>query len=198
MNLKQFSEISRLMDKREEDNTLDILSIIYEIDKDKLRLLPTDTIKRMLQFDIPKVEPSNKLVINKEVFIINPLEKLKFGEYTDLDSLDRFDYPSMLAIIMRKPNEVYDDDFIANKLDERVKMYEQLDIEEALKPLNFFLFLKEIQQRCSQKSLEELREQAELSLQHIRSSLKAGGFKKLGMIYAKIRLKKLEKSLRCI
>lgn len=66
-----------------------------------------------LQFmNIPlNVEADSKIVINGEEYKVNYTEKLKFGEWTDAETvLKEKDYAGLLAILARKNGEIYDDD----------------------------------------------------------------------------------------
>lgn len=201
VTLKQFQQILAIYDKEDKD-ILDIVSLFSGKDKKALRLFPKEFIDEMichLQFMETKleVEPSNKL----DEYSINYLEKLKFGEFTDVETFikdDKYNYAAMLAVLARKEGEIYDDDFIANKLDDRIKMFEEMPITKALVLLNFFLKLGQRYIIYSQKFLETSKEQVGQCLQSIKNSLKAGGGLKLNSIYARIKLRNLEKQLKCI
>ena len=57
------------------------------------------------------------------------------GEFVDVEGLikdDKYNYAALLGILCRKDKEIYDDDFIADKLDDRIKMFEELSIDKAL------------------------------------------------------------------
>lgn len=207
VTLKQFQELMRIYNQEDKD-ILDILSVFSGKDKKELRQMPSEFIETMLvhlQFMNTKleVEPSNKIVINNNTYQINYTEKLKFGEFVDIESIskeDKYNWAAMLGILCRQENEIYDDDFIADKLDDRIKMYEELSIDKALTLINFFLKLSLRYIAYSQRSsaLKEGKHLAESLVQSIRNSLKDGAGTKLNSIYAKIELRKLEKQLRCI
>lgn len=206
ITLKQFSDLMKIYDKK--GDIVDIISLLSGKSKNEIRQYPTDFIDaimgQLLFLDEPlNIKESPSIEINGKVYSINYLEKLKFGEFTDIDTIikqDKFNYPAILAILCRLDGEIYNDDFIANKLDERIKMFEQLSISIALKVLNFFLYLGERYMIHTQKSLvlKEGKEIANQYVQAIKDSLKDGHFKKLDMIYAKIELKRLTKSLKSI
>ena len=203
ITLKQFCELMRVYDKDDKD-ILDVLEVLSGRTKSELRQMPADfidTLMQHLQFmNIPlNVEADSKIVINGEEYKVNHTEKLKFGEWTDAETvLKEKDYAGLLAILARKDGEIYDDDFIANELDKRIELFNSLSITKALVLLNFFLKLKLRYILYSQKSLENSKEAVESLVQSIKSSLKGGGGKKLDLIYAKIKLRRLEKSLKCI
>ena len=207
VTLKQFQELMKVYNQEDKD-ILDILSIFTQKSKKELRQMPSEFIETMLvhlQFMNTKleVEPSSQIDIDGKIYRINYTEKLKFGEFVDVETLikeDKYNWAAILAMLCRLEGEIYDDDFIADKLDERIKMYESLPIDRALQLINFFLKLKlrYITYSLRSLTLKEAREAAESLVQSIRDSLKDGAGTKLNSIYAKIELRKLEKQLKCI
>lgn len=207
ITLKQFQELMKIYEQEDKD-ILDILALFSGRDKKELKQMPKEFIDTMLvhlQFmnTTLEVEPKSSIEINGETYKINYTEKLKFGEFVDVEGLikdDKYNYAALLGMLCRKDKEIYDDDFIADKLDDRIKMFEELSIDKALQLINFFLKLKLRSIAYTQKSLaiQQGKEQAELLAQSIRDSLKDGDLKKLDMIYAKTELRKLEKSLKSI
>lgn len=207
VTLKQFTELLTIYDKENKD-ILDIISMFTGRSKDELRKYPMDFINEILvhlQFmNTPlNIKPSNWVEIDGKKYSVNYMEKLKFGEFVDVETIikdNKYNYPAILGILCRMEGEVYDDDFIAEKLNDRVKMFEELDMPSAMRLINFFLKLSLRSIAYTQKSLaiQQGKEQAELLAQSIRDSLKDGDLKKLDMIYAKTELKKLEKSLKSI
>ena len=192
----------------DDKDILDIISMFTGRDKDELRKYPMDFINEILihlQFmNTPlNIKPSNWVEIDGKKYSINYMEKLKFGEFVDVETIikdNKYNYPAILGVLCRMEGEVYDDDFIAEKLNDRVKMFEELDMPSAMRLINFFLKLSLRSIAYTQKSLaiQQGKEQAELLAQSIRDSLKDGDLKKLDMIYAKTELRKLEKSLKSI
>lgn len=207
VTLKQFQELMKVYNQEDKD-ILDILAIFTQKSKKELRQMPSEFIETMLvhlQFMNTKleVEPSSQIDIDGKIYRINYTEKLKFGEFVDVETLikeDKYNWAAILAMLCRLEGEIYDDDFIADKLDERIKMYESLPIDRALQLINFFLKLKlrYITYSLRSLTLKEAREAAESLVQSIRDSLKDGAGTKLNSIYAKIELRKLEKQLKCI
>ena len=207
VTLKQFTELLTIYDKENKD-ILDIISMFTGRSKDELRKYPMDFINEILvhlQFmNTPlNIKPSNWVEIDGKKYSVNYMEKLKFGEFVDVETVikdNKYNYPAILGILCRMEGEVYDDDFIAEKLNDRVKMFEELDMPSAMRLINFFLKLSLRSIAYTQKSLaiQQGKEQAELLAQSIRDSLKDGDLKKLDMIYAKTELRKLEKSLKSI
>lgn len=207
VTLYQFQELLKVYDKEDRD-ILDILSVFINKDKKELRLYPKEFIDEIiihLQFlNTPlNIEPKSFIEIDGKVYQVNPMEKLKFGEFTDCETIlksDKYDYSSLLGILARQSGEVYNDDFISSTLDSRIEMFRKLPLPKALILLNFFLQLGLRSLIHSQRSLtlKQGKEQAESLAQSIRNSLKTGGGSILDSLYAKIRLKKLIKSLKCI
>ena len=207
ITLKQFQELMKIYSQEDKD-ILDILSLFTQKSKKELRQMPSEFIETMLvhlQFMNTKleVEPSSQIDIDGKIYRINYTEKLKFGEFVDVETLikeDKYNWAGILAMLCRLEGEVYDDDFIADKLDGRIKMYEEMPINKALQLINFFLKLKlrYITYSLRSSTLKEGKEEVESLVQSIRDSLKDGAGTRLNSIYAKIELKKLEKQLRCI
>lgn len=207
ITLKQFQELMKIYNQEDKD-ILDILSLFTQKSKKELRQMPSEFIETMLvhlQFMNTKleVEPSSQIDIDGKIYRINYTEKLKFGEFVDVETLikeDKYNWAGILAMLCRLEGEVYDDDFIADKLDGRIKMYEEMPINKALQLINFFLKLKlrYITYSLRSSTLKEGKEEVESLVQSIRDSLKDGAGTRLNSIYAKIELKKLEKQLRCI
>ena len=207
ITLKQFQELMKIYSQEDKD-ILDILSLFTQKSKKELRQMPSEFIETMLvhlQFMNTKleVEPSSQIDIDGKIYRINYTEKLKFGEFVDVETLikeDKYNWAAILAMLCRLEGEVYDDDFIADKLDGRIKMYEELPINKALQLINFFLKLSLRSIAYTQKSsiLKKNKEEVESLVQSIRDSLKDGAGTRLNSIYAKIELRKLEKSLKSI
>lgn len=207
ITLKQFQELMKIYEQEDKD-ILDILALFSGRDKKELKQMPKEFIDTMLvhlQFmnTTLEVEPNSSIEIQGETYKINYTEKLKFGEFVDVEGLikdDKYNYAALLGILCRKDKEIYDDDFIADKLDDRIKMFEELSIDKALQLINFFLKLKLRSIAYTQKSLalQEGKELAESLVQSTRDLVKDGAGNMFDSIYVKRELKRLEKSLRCI
>lgn len=147
ITLKQFCELMRVYEKDDKE-VLDVLEVLSGKTKSELRQMPADFIDTMMQhlqfMNIPlNVEADSKIVINGEEYKVNYTEKLKFGEWTDAETvLKEKDYAGLLAILARKNGEIYNDDFIANELDKRIELFNSLSITKALVLLNFFFKVK--------------------------------------------------------
>ena len=207
ITLKQFQELMKIYEQEDKD-ILDILALFSGRDKKELKQMPKEFIDTMLvhlQFmnTTLEVEPKSSIEIQGETYKINYTEKLKFGEFVDVEGLikdDKYNYAALLGMLCRKDKEIYDDDFIADKLDDRIKMFEELSIDKALQLINFFLKLKLRSIAYTQKSLalQEGKAMAESLVQSTRDLVKDGAGNMFDSIYVKRELKRLEKSLRCI
>lgn len=200
VSLKQFVE---LMKKTENNLTdvRDVISIMTGKSIDEVNLLPYDFVESMmarLTFlnSEPKFENKNEIIINNEKYFINVMEKLKFGEYVDVNSAiqsDKTNYATFLAILCRKENETYDDDFIANVLDDRIEMFNNLPITEILPVIGFFLALYQVSGIPFQNSLTEGKQIIDQLLEQTERSWKTMGLTKRYSIWGMKTLWKLKK-----
>lgn len=204
VTLKQFQQILELEDK---NDNLAILAIMLGKTKEEVQQLPSKVLTLFYQNlnffkEEPKVEVDNKLTINNELYVINDKDNMKVGEYADFNEIlqyDRNNYAYMLAILCRKEGEVYDDKFIAEKLNKRKEMFENIPVTEALKTVNFF-FQKFISLKTNTMNYSTaLKEEVEsLIAESIKDLRKNGGFIKPSNLRAIMKLKKLKKQLKSI
>lgn len=204
ITLKQYQDIEALYEENENASMLDILGVISDKTANDLKKLPFDVFeetilpKMSFLYEKPKEqEPTNKIVIKGETYFVNFMEKLKTGEFVDSQTVlqkDKHNYAMLLAILCRKEGEIYDDDFIANKLNDRVKMFEQQPITNILPIVSFFLRLWQQYALPSLLSLK-VEEAIDQVVQDIKDSHKLGVGRKL---YLKWQMKKLKKSLKSI
>ena len=120
ITLGQFVKLMRLQEEenKEDVSLIDIMAVLTGTDKKYIYSLPSDfanTIMAHLLFlNKPlKEESKAEAIIDGNLYKINYMEKLKFGEYTDANTVmanDKFDYASLLAILCRREGEIYDDD----------------------------------------------------------------------------------------
>lgn len=205
VTLKIYQDIERYYADKEEKqfDVRDVLHILTNRSIDEINELPSDfldTILTHLLFLVttPDVgEPSNKIKIDGEEYIINVMEKLKFGEYVAVDNVikaDKSDYASILAILCRKQGEVYDSKFEAETFEKRKEMFEKQPVTKILPLVGFFLNLYIVLERHSQLySLVE--EGINLTQQNIESLENLGVFKRLSLNW---QMRKLKKSLKSI
>lgn len=204
VTLKQFQQILELENK---NDNLAILAIMLNKTKEEVQQLPSKVLTLFYQNlnffkEEPKVEVDNKLTINNELYVINDKDNLKVGEYADFNEIlqyDRNNYAYMLAILCRKEGEVYDDKFIAEKLNKRKEMFENIPVTEALKTVNFF-FQKFISLKTNTMNYSTaLKEEVEnLIAESIKDLRKNGAWCSLSKLRAIMKLRKLQKRLKSI
>ena len=207
ITLKKYQEIEKFYeDKDKKFNILDVLDVIIDKDKDYLMSLPIEFLEivlNKLQFlqNLPKQEKeTNQITIDGEVYAINFQNKLKTGEYIAADTIlkdDKHNYAALLAILCRKPDEIYDSKFENEVVEERMKMFEQQPITKILPIIGFFLKLALVLNSpilLSSKIKEEINHTAK----HIETLQKNGELSKHSMKSAMKKLRKLEKSINSI
>lgn len=204
VTLKQFQQILELENK---NDNLAILAIMLGKTKEEVQQLPSKVLTLFYQNlnffkEEPKSEVDNKLTINDELYVINDKDNMKVGEYADFNEVlqyDRNNYAYMLAILCRKEGEVYDDKFIAEKLNKRKEMFENIPVTEALKTVNFF-FQKFISLKTNTMNYSIiLKEEVEnLIVESIKDLRKNGAWCSLSKLRAIMKLRKLQKRLKSI
>lgn len=207
ITLGQFVKLMRLQEEEGKDelNIVDIMAVLTDTDKKYIYSLPSDfanTIMAHLLFlnEPLREEPKAEVEINGDVYKINYMEKLKFGEYTDANTImanDKFDYGSLLAILCRKEGEKYDDDFIADHIEKRTEMWNNQPITVVYPLVCFFLTLSAISGQHLQHYMTDAEQAINQSLTHIEDSLKDGAVKKFSLNYVKVRWK-LRKLRKCM
>ena len=187
-------------------NVMDVLDIFIDKDKDYLMSLPSeflDIILDKLSFlttPMKTPEPSNKIEINGEKYIVNVQNKLKTGEFIASDSIlkdDRHNYAAMLAILCRKEGEIYDLHFENEVVQDRITLFEQQPITKIMPIITFFLALYGQSVMISQLS-SKVEEAIDLTRKNIETSHKNGEISKRSMKSAMKKLKKLEQSIKCM
>ena len=207
VKLKDFITLMKLQEEenKEDVSLIDIMAVLTGTDKKYIYSLPSDfanTIMAHLLFlNKPlKEEPKAEVIIDGNLYKINYMEKLKFGEYTDANTVmanDKFDYASLLAILCRREGEIYDDDYIAEHLDERTEMWNNQPITKVYPLVCFFLTLSALSGIHLEHFMTEGEQAIDQSLTHIEDSLKNGAVKKFSLNYVKA-LWKLRKLRKCM
>nr|UVX78872.1 MAG: hypothetical protein [Bacteriophage sp.] len=164
--LKQYQELQRLVeanaDKEEKGiDKYEILSIFIGKTVKEIKEMPmtfVDKLMSRLTFmnEPPKFEPKNELKINQKRYKINYENEMSVGEYEAVMTIinaDRFNLAALLAVLCREVvSETYDpmtkktyvlteqfSSFFSNvKFDERVKLFENMKLVEALPLITFF------------------------------------------------------------
>ena len=207
VKLKDFITLMKLQEEenKEDVSLIDIMAVLTGTDKKYIYSLPSDfanTIMAHLLFlNKPlKEEPKAEVIIDGNLYKINYMEKLKFGEYTDANTVmanDKFDYASLLAILCRREGEIYDDDYIAEHLDERTEMWNNQPITKVYPLVCFFLTLSALSDKHLEHYMTDAEQVIDQSLTHIEDSLKSGEHKKFSLSYVKARWK-LRKLRKCM
>ena len=204
ITLKKYQEIDRFYeDKDKIFDIREIIHILIDKDVDYVNSLPIDFLNIILQKlsflqEKPEErEPSNKIVISGETYSVNTMEKLKTGEYVQVDTVlksDKHNYAAILAILCRKQGEIYDSKFEAEVLEDRIKMFEEQPVVNILPIVSFFL-------NCYMMSAtpsllySKVEEAINLIQQNIDSSEKIGASRRFFM---NLQMRRLRKSLKSI
>lgn len=210
VTLEQWSRYIQLTaenDKKEID-ILTTLEVFSDIPKEVIYQIPSDLFSKVINKmkwlnEEPNTTPSNKIEYKGETYIINIMEKLKVKEYLDLNTIvehNKYDYPTIFALLCRKENEEYNEEFITNKFEERIDMMKELPVTKALPLISFFLHLWNEYAQHSANSLmvEDLKSVLVEQVRNIKSSLRLMDYIIPSHLQQIMTLRKLEKSLKSI
>lgn len=194
-----------------EDNSVDIISTLEtfsDIPRSVINQMPTDLFESVIGrlkwiTEQPDQTPSQSVDISGETYTINVMEKLKVKEYLDLNTVienDKFNYSMIFAILCRKQGEEYDEEFIADKLPDRLEMFEQMNCVDGMKLIAFFLTCWVELETRSRNSLvvQAIKEDAQKLVKSIMSSLKPMDYITPSRVRQILTLRKLEKSIKNI
>lgn len=207
IKLKDYKNLMNFYKEHNNQPTeIQLLSYFMEINENEIYNLDNDLVMeyvKKLQF--LKNPISNKqfnfIFINNEKYFVNHLEKLKFKEFVDTQTVlenDKYDYTSMLAILCRKEGEIYNDDFIANKFEKRKEIFDNQPITKIMPIVNFFLTLCLISENFFRQYSIIAEEQLSRLQNNIKNSPKNGAGQKLISKLAMTKLKTWKKQLRSI
>lgn len=201
LTLKTFQEIERYYAEKEDAfDAREVLHMLTNKTVDEVNALPMEAADKIMEklawlSTKPKYgEPTNKIVISGETYMVNVTEKLKFGEYVATDNVmksDKHNYAAILAILCRKEGEIYDSQFEAEQFENRMKMFEDQPMVNVM-PLVFFFIELYLTSKTLTALYSQVTEAINLTVKNIENSQKIGGFKKL---YLKWRMRKLRKLL---
>lgn len=207
VTLAQYQEIEKFYENKDKKfNVIDVLDIFINKEKDYIMNLPAEFVEiilNKLQFILtpPKEEkPVNKITIDGEEYIINVQNKLKTGEYIAAETIlkdDKHNYAALLAILCRKPDEIYDSKFENEIVEERVKLFEKQPITKILPIIGFFLNLMLVLNSPTLLS-SKIKEEINRTAKHIETLAKNGEISKRYMKLLMKKLTKLEKSINSI
>ena len=194
-----------------EDNSVDIITTLEtfsDIPRSVINQMPTDLFEKVIGRlkwiqETPDQTPTNSVVINGETYIINTMEKLKVMEYLDLNTVienDKFNYSMLFAILCRKPGEEYDDDFKADKLPERLEMFENMNCVDSMRLISFFLNCWVVYETHSRNCLvvQTIKSEATELVENIRASLRPMDYITPSRVRAIMTLRNIEKYLKKI
>ena len=202
VSLKQYQQLQFIYEGEKVD-IRDVIAILTKKEKKEIDELPTEFFQSIMEaisfvYEKPETgEPTSKIEISGETYQINFTEKLKTGEFVDSQmaiEADKHNYALLFAILCRKAGEIYDDDFIANILPDREKMFEEQPITNILPLVGYFFQLWKIYAIPTFLS-STIEAGVNQLAKDIKSSQKLGVGKKL---YLKWQMKKLRKSLQSI
>ena len=207
LTLKQFQDIEQYYsDKEKKVDVREVLHLLTDHSIDEIGQLPIEFVNKLLERliwlqEAPKWDdPTNKVEIDGEQYIVNVKEKLKTGEYIAVDTVlksDKNNYAAILAILCRKEGEIFDSKFENEVLGDRIQMWEKVGVTKVMPIISFFFELWLVSQKNTQ--LYSMVEEAiSLTRQDIESSHKDGALSKRSMKSAMKKLKKLEKSIKSI
>lgn len=207
VTLSQFQKINEYyQDKEKTFNVVDVIDIFIDKDKDYIMSLPAEFLEiildklKFLSTEIETKEPTNKIEIDGETYQINFMEKLKAGEYIAVEMATKdnnFNYASVLAILCRKENEIFDSTFENEVLPNRVALFEKQPITKIIPLISFFMNCYILSVLPSQLSIQ-LKEGINQERKNIESLYESGQVSRRSMKSAMKTLKKLEKIINGI
>ena len=207
ISLKKFQEINKYYsDKDKEFDVREIIHIMTDKTIDEVNELPAEFLQiimeklSFLQVEPEQQEPTNKIEINNEIYQINFMEKLKAGEYIAVEMATKdnnFNYASVLAILCRKENEIFDSTFENEVLPNRVALFEKQPITKIIPLISFFMNCYTLLVTPSLLSIK-VREAINLERENIQNLRKNGEVSAHTMRSVMKTLKKLEKTINGI
>lgn len=207
ITLKKYQEIEAYYENKDENfNIMDVLDIMIDKSRDYINSLPSDfldIILNKLSFLSEKPdfgEPTNKIKIDNEDYIIHFEQQLKVGEYIAADTImknDKHNYAALLAILCRKDGEMYDSKFENEIVEGRIKMFENQPVIKVMSLIQFFFLLSNILFLPTLLS-SSIEEAINLTRKNIETLHQNGTISKRSMKLLMKKLKKLEKSIKCI
>lgn len=207
LSLKQLEDIERYYeDKEKKFDIREVIELFTNHTREEVDQLPVEFMDKILEKllwlqEKPEWgEPTNKVKLSGETYIVNIQEKLKVGEFIAVDTVlksDKHNYAAMLAILCRKEGEVYDSKFENEALEERIKMWENASVMKVM-PLVSFFFNCYIASQVHTQLSSEVQEEIKFIQESIENSRKNGELSERSTKRLMKELKKLEKSISSI
>ena len=206
ITLIKFIQIQSLYQEENKPTIKEIISVLSEIPLDELNQYPAIIIEKIAdKIDYLKDNISDEILnyidIDDERYTINHMEELKFGEYVDVQTVldsDKSNFPAVLGILCRKEGEIYNDDFIALKLNKRIEMFSKQPITKIYPLIGFFLNLYLLSPSNIQLFSQKLKDHTNRILTATEDSVRSGTGLKRFMNSPMRKLKKLRKQLNSI
>lgn len=207
VTLEQWSRYIQLTaeNKGKDIDILTTLEVFSDIPKEVIYQIPSDLFTKVIQKmkwlnEEPDIKPSNKIEYQGETYLINIMEKLKVKEYLDLNTIvenNKYDYPTIFALLCRKENEEYNEVFITEVFEDRIEMMKELPVTKALPLISFFLHLwnEYAQHSVNSLTVTELKSVLVEQVKNIRSSVRLMDYIIPSHRAQIMTLQKLEKSL---
>lgn len=212
VTLKMWSDYLRKINETENKqiDLIELLETFSDIPKDIIYQMPTDLFEKVmtnLDFltndELNNIQASSVIEVDGEKYQINAMEKLSVKEYLDSNTIienDKFNYSALFAILCRKPNEEYNDEFNADYLEQRINMFDNIPISKAYSLIAFFLNCYVTSVILSQNSsmVDKVKEDLIKLVEHIENLHNPMVFSMLSHPVRIMTIKKLKKSIKAI
>lgn len=212
VTLKMWSDYLRKINETENKqiDLIELLETFSDIPKDIIYQMPTDLFEKVmanLDFltndELNNIQASSVIEVDGEKYQINAMEKLSVKEYLDSNTIienDKFNYSALFAILCRKPNEEYNDEFNADYLEQRINMFDNIPISKAYSLIAFFLNCYVTSVILSQNSsmVDKVKEDLTKLVEHIENLHSPTVLFTLSHPRQTMTIRKLKKSIKAI
>lgn len=204
ITLKKFQELSRLYKNNEQITDIQLIAFFCDVEESYIKDAPVAVVNEVMQYldfinqSISNEEKSSITIDNTE-YHIDTQDQLKFGEYVDVQTVlkdDADNLAAVLAILCRKKDEEYNDEYIAKTLPERIALFEEMSIVEVQPLINFFL------KCCIQSAIltqtSSTKNLVNQQVEYIENFVRNGAGKKHSFLWRMKTLQKLKKYKKAI
>lgn len=204
ITLAKFQDLSRLYKNNEQISDSQLIAFFCNVEESYIKDAPVAVVNEVMQYldfinhPINDEEKSSITIDNTE-YHIDTQDQLKFGEYVDVQTIlkdDADNLAAVLAILCRKKDEEYNDEYIAKTLPERIALFEELPIVEVQPLINFFL--KCCLQSAVATQASSMKNLVNQQVQHIENFLRNGDGKSRSILWRMKTLQKLKKYKKAI